>query len=173
MSIVKAPDNDHEAELNRWMDEYGDMLVRLACMMLRDPQLAQDAVQDTFVKVWKSRFSFRRECSEKTYLTGILLNTCRDYLRTAWMRRVDRSRPAEELPEPFSDAPSADKTVTEAVLRLPAKLRETVLLRYWQDMKIKDIGDSLRVSPETVKARLRRANQKLRKELEGWYYNEE
>ncbi len=173
MSIVKAPDNDHEAELNQWMNEYGDMLVRIAYMMLKDQYLAQDAVQDTFVKVWKARFTFRRECSDKTYLTGILLNTCRDYLRTAWMRRIDRARPIDQLPEPFSDAQNTDKTVIETVLKLPVKLREAVLLRYWQGMKIKDIGDSLRISPETVKARLRRANQKLRKDLEGWYYDEE
>ena len=82
MSIVKVSDNDHEAELNQWMTEYGDMLVLMAYMMLKDSYLAQDAVQDTFVKVWKARFNFRRECSDKTYLTGILLNTCRDCLRT-------------------------------------------------------------------------------------------
>ncbi|MEA5013738.1 MAG: sigma-70 family RNA polymerase sigma factor [Candidatus Limiplasma sp.] len=172
MSEVKVPDETHEAELSRWMNDYGDMLVRLAYGILKDSFLAQDAAQDTFVKAYKSRGSFRGECSEKTYLTGILMNTCRDYLRTAWMKRMDRKTPLEQLPEPYADAPMPDRTVMEAVLALSMKLRQVILLRYWQNMKIKEIGEALCLSPETVKKRLKRANQKLRTQLEGWYYDE-
>ncbi len=172
MSEVKVPDETHEAELSRWMDDYGDMLVRLAYGMLKDAFLAQDAAQDTFVKAWKGREAFRGECSEKTFLTGILMNVCRDYMRTAWMKRLDRTTPLEQLPEPYADAPVPDRTVIEAVLALPPKLRQVTLLRYWQNMKIKEIGEALRLSTNTVKGRLKRANQKLGAQLEGWYTNE-
>lgn len=172
MSEVKVPDETHEAELSRWMDDYGDMLVRLAYGVLRDASLAQDAAQDTFVKAWKGRDSFRGECSERTYLTGVLMNTCRDYLRTAWIRRTDRSASLDRLPEPYADAPEPDRTVIEAVLALPINLRQVVLLRYWQNMKIKEIGETLRLSPNTVKGRLKRAGKRLSTQLKGWYCNE-
>ena len=172
MGDVKAPDPTHEAELSRWMDDYGDRLVRLAYGVLKDRYLAQDAVQDTFVKAYRSRDAFRGECSEKTYLIGILMNTCRDCLRTAWMKRVDRSIPLDQLPEPYADAPIPDRTVIETVLALPLGLRQVILLRYWQTMKIKEIGEALHLSPETVKKRLKRANQKLSAQLKGWYCHE-
>jgi RNA polymerase sigma-70 factor, ECF subfamily len=172
VSEVKVPDETHEAELSRWMDDYGDMLVRLAYGVLKDSYLAQDAAQDTFVKAYRNRASYRGECSEKTYLTGILMNTCRDYLRTAWMKRIDYKIHLDRLPEPYADAPMPDRTVVETVLALPLKLRQVILLRYWQNMKIKEIGEALRLSPDTVKSRLKRANQGLHGQLEGWYHNE-
>ena len=172
MRGVRVPDATHEAELSRWMNDYGDMLVRLAYGVLKDSFLAQDAAQDTFVKAYQYRESFRGECSERTYLTGILMNTCRDYLRTAWMKRVDRKTSLDQLPEPYADASAPDRTVIEAVLALPMKLRQVILLRYWQTMRIKEIGEALCLSPETVKKRLKRANQKLHTQLEGWYYDE-
>ena len=89
------------ALLERWITQYGDMLVRLAYGMLRDRALCQDAAQDTLLKAWRGYHTFRGECTEKTYLTGILMNTCRDYLRTAWMRRIDRRFTPDTLPEPY------------------------------------------------------------------------
>lgn len=89
------------ALLERWITQYGDMLVRLAYGMLRDQALCQDAAQDTLLKAWRGYHTFRGECTEKTYLTGILMNTCRDYLRTAWMRRIDRRFTPTRCPSPM------------------------------------------------------------------------
>ncbi len=172
MSEVKGPDITHDGQLSRWMDAYGDEMVRLAYGVLKDAYLAQDAAQDAFVKAWKGQAAFRGDCAEKTYLIRILMNTCRDYLRTSWMKRLDRRISLDTLPEPYADAPNPDRTVIEAVLSLPVKLRRVILLRYWQRMKIREIGEALRLSPETVKKRLTRANQKLSTQLKGWYYDE-
>lgn len=172
MSEVKGPDIAHDGQLTRWMDTYGDEMVRLAYGVLKDSYLAQDAAQDAFVKAWKGRASFRGDCAEKTYLIRILMNTCRDYLRTSWMKRLDRRIAPEDLPEPYADAPMPDRTVIEAVLSLPVKLRRVILLRYWQQMKIREIGEALSLSPETVNKRLTRANQKLNSQLKGWYHDE-
>ena len=172
VSEVKGPDITHDGRLSHWMDAYGDEMVRLAYGVLKDSYLAQDAAQDAFVKAWKGWASFRGDCSEKTYLIRILMNTCRDYLRTFWMKRLDRRIALDKLPEPYADAPMPDRTVIEAVLSLPAKLRCVILLHYWQQMKIREIGEALSLSPETVKKRLTRANQKLNTQLKGWYYDE-
>ena len=162
----------HDAQLAHWMGAYGDEMVRLAYSVLKDAYLAQDAAQDAFVKAWKGRASFRGDCSEKTYLIHILMNTCRDYLRTSWMKKWDRKISLDQLPEPYADASMPDRTVIETVLSLPMKLRQVILLRYWQQMKIREIGEALGLSPETVKKRLTRANQKLNTQLKGWYDDE-
>ena len=166
------PEGAREEELARMMARYGSDLLRLCYVALRDASLAEDAVQDTFLKAYRAMDSIRSESSEKAWLASIAMNTCRDLRRTAWMRRVNRSLTPEDLPEATAEAEDPDQTVLEAVMRLPPKHKEAVLLRYYEGMKLREIADALHISEETVKARLRRANDKLRKALKGWYYDE-
>lgn len=63
VSEVKGHDMTHDGRLSRWMDTYGDEMVRLAYGVLKDSNLAQDAAQDAFVKAWKGWASFRGDCS--------------------------------------------------------------------------------------------------------------
>ena len=72
-----------------------------------------------------------------------------------------------------ADAAPRDRTVIEAVLSLPLSQRQAALLRYWQGLTIAETAQVLRLSPEAIKKRLRRANARLRAELEGWYYDDE
>ena len=82
--------DDAEKRLEALMNAYGTQLKRLCCLYLRDAALAEDAVQETFLKAWRAMGKFRGECSEKTWLTRIAVNVCRDMQRTAWFRRLDR-----------------------------------------------------------------------------------
>jgi len=62
--------------------------------------------------------------------------------------------------------------VINAVMGLPAKYKDAVMLRYYQGMKIAEVAQTLNISLDTAKARLRRANDILRQQLERWYYDE-
>lgn len=162
-----------EERIRRLMETYGDALLRMCSLQLGDTAMAEDAVQDVFWKAYRHLDEFRNECSEKTWLMRIALNACRDYRRRAWFRHVDRRVPVEDLLL-SSDAPSPrDDAVLEAVMRLPAKEREVVLLRYYQEMKLKEIGEALGVPEGTVTSRLNRARGKLRTHLKGWYFDED
>ena len=66
---------------------------------LRDRALAEDAVQDTFLKDYRSLASFRGECSEKTWLMNIAINTCCDLRRAHRLRRIDPCRIPDLLPQ--------------------------------------------------------------------------
>ena len=82
---------DRQLRLERMMREYGTSLLRMCTLQLGDPSLAEDAVQDAFVKAYRQMSGFRGQSSERTWLMSIAINTCRDYLRSSWHRRVDGS----------------------------------------------------------------------------------
>ena len=93
------PGEAAEAELVRWMEDYGPMLAGTCTALLRDAHLAQDVVQETFIRAYQHRGRFRGG-SEKAWLTRIAVNLCRDQQRSKWFRLVDRRVPVEELALP-------------------------------------------------------------------------
>ena len=150
------------------IDLYGNGILRLCILYLGDRQLAEDAFQETFLKAWEKWDGFRGESSVKTWLTRIAVNTCRDMLRSGWLRIMRRSRPIETLFD--LSAPGdlqEDTAVRDAVLRLPGKYREVILLSCDQDMKIREIAEHLSLPQNTVSTRLRRARALLTHELKG------
>ncbi len=164
---------DHAREaIVRLMDQHGHVLLRMCALYLKDAQLAEDAVQETFLKAWRKLDGFRDESSEATWLTRIAINVCRDMLRTGWFRRIDRNVDILLLPECAQADEYPDKTVLTEVMGLPAMLREVVLLRYYQGMTLKETADALRIGVSTVKQRQHKANQILRKRLKEWYFDE-
>lgn len=169
MSRIKSPDRaqDPNHELERLVLQDQQPLLRTCFLYLRDRTLAEDAVQETFLKAYRSLASFRGECSEKTWLMKIAMNTCCDLRRAHRLRSIDPRRIPELLPqaaEPF--APAEEELVTQ-VIQLPRKLREVVLLYYYQDMTVTEIAVSLGISQSSVSGRLKRARGKLRTLLEG------
>ncbi|MBQ2930524.1 MAG: sigma-70 family RNA polymerase sigma factor [Clostridia bacterium] len=161
---------DARETLDDLMVQHGSRLLRLCAMNLRDASLAQDAVQDTFLKAFRQFHRFRGDADALTWLTAIAINVCRDYRRTAWFRHVDRRM--EDLPEQAANFPFPDNTVITEVTKLPDKYREVILLRYYQDMKQKDIAAALGISDRAVRQRLNKANTMLREQLKEWYEDE-
>lgn len=154
-----------------WMALYGTDVKRLCLMLLRDLPLAEDAAQETFLRAWRSYGSFRREASEKTWLMHIAVNTCRSMLRTSWFRRLDRRVTPEDLPLAHEPA-LPDPTLAQALLTLPLRQREAILLHYWQGMSVPEIAQALHCSQNTVKSSLLRGKRKLKEKLERWYFDE-
>jgi len=154
------------------MEQYGSSLLRMSALYLKDADLAQDAVQETFLKVYRHLNDYRGDSSEKTWLTAICVNTCRDMLRTPWFRHQSRMD-VDTLPEKPVDFIFPDNTVLTEVMRLPVKYREVVLLRYYEGLKLKEVASALRLSDGKVRSRLNKANSILRERLKGWYYDEE
>lgn len=144
---------------------YGDDILRLCLLYLGDRQLAEDAFQETFVKAWRSRDSVRGDSSEKTWLSHIAVNTCRDMLRSGWLRMWKKSQPVESLFDLPAPQPADHAPIRDAVLALPGKYREVVVLYYDRDMKLGEIAQMLHLSANTVSTRLRRARTLLKMTL--------
>ena len=167
MNVVKGPDNGREGLIRQMVDENQTALLRMCYLYLHDVQLAEDAVQETFIKAVRALDSFRREASLRTWLIRIAMRTCMDMRRSSWFRRVDRRVTPEMLPDQTGEATEADTALTLAVMNLPKKEREVILLYYYQDLTMKEIASTLGVTQPTVSYRLSRAREKLRRELEG------
>lgn len=168
MERVKDPDEKQRDErFVHLVERYQTQLLRMCCMYLKDAALAEDAVQETFVKAYRSLDGFRGESSEKTWLMRIAMNTCRDLRRSGWFRLMDRRYTPDMLPEAATQCLPEDEDLVATVMQLPVKLREVTLLYYYQGMSTVDIADSLGLSQSSVSGRLKRAREKLRAALEG------
>ena len=161
MRSQAAPDQEaHRPDLETMVRLYGNGLLRMCFLYLKDVSLAEDAVQETFAAAWARYDTFAGRSSEKTWLTAIAANICRNMLKSAWRRHTT----GPEAPDP---------TVTRAVLDLPAPLREAVTLHYYRGLKVETIANMLKLPRTTVSSRLARAKKKLRSALKEWYFDEE
>ncbi len=153
--------------MERMVALYQLPLLRLCILYLHDEELAKDVVQETFIKAYRYLDGFRAEASEKTWLTRIAVNTCKNVYRSGWFRHVDRSVTPDMMAERFASANEEDNTLTEAIMRLPIKLKEAALLCWLQGMTYEEAAEALGVSRQAVGSRLNRARRKLRFALEG------
>ena len=144
-----------------------EKLLRTCYLYLRDRQLAEDAVQETFLKAYRSLPSFRGDSGEKTWLMRIAVNTCRDLYRSEWFRHMDRRVIPEELPESGVPFTCREESLIVEVMRLPRRLREATLLYYYHGMDEREIAEALGVSRSAVSDRLSRARRKLKELLVG------
>ena len=168
METVKGPCRSPEEEITRLVEEHQLALLRLCFAYLHDRALAEDAVQETFLKAFRGFSQFRGDSSEKTWLTKIAVNTCRDFQRGGWFRHTDRSVTPEMLPVAADTRPDAeDYDLSLAVMKLPRKLREVILLYYYQDLGTEEIAEILGIVQSSVSSRLKRGREKLRGLLEG------
>ena len=165
METVKGPCRSADEEITRLVEEHQLALLRLCFAYLHDQALAEDAVQETFIKAYRKLDQFRGNANVKTWLSSIAINCCRDIYRGSWFRHIDRSVSFDTLPMRTEEPNPEGDAVTVEVMKLPVRLREVVLLYYFEDMNTNEIAETLRISQQAVSGRLLRARAKLRKAL--------
>lgn len=151
----------------RIITEHQQSLLRMSYLYLHDAHLAEDAIQETFIRAMRALPSFRGECSEKTWLTGIAIRVCCDMRRGFWFRRVDRRVTVDFLPGGAQDASEDARELTLAVMNLPVRLREAVILHYYQGLSVTETAQALGITQPSASNRLKRGREKLRHLLEG------
>lgn len=156
-----------EAVITKLMNEYGDQMLRLCAMYLRDTALAEDAAQETFLRAYRALDRFRGDSSPKTWLTRIAINVCKDMSH----KRSRQPLSLEKLPEISSESPAYDDSVISEVMQLPPKYRAVILLRYYQELDVKDIAKVLGITRSSASVRLNRAREMLRLRIETWYFD--
>ena len=168
MIAIMGPDCNTEEEFSRLVSQYQRQLLHMCAMYLHDDTAAEDAVQETFLKAYRALPRFRGECSEKTWLMRIAVNTCRDMTRSAWFRHNDRRITPDELQLPSHQRFPGDQheELAQAIMKLPRKYKDALLLYYYQDMNQEEVAQALNASPSSISKRLKHAREKLRVLLE-------
>ncbi|NLJ97613.1 MAG: sigma-70 family RNA polymerase sigma factor [Clostridiales bacterium] len=160
-------------EIEALIEEYGNDVLRTAYMYVKDVHTAEDIFQEVFIKVDKNLTNFRGNSSIKTWIIRITINACKDYLKSAYKRRVI---PMEEYQEDaivsqsdYDEVENQDTSdlIKKSILSLPTKYRDIVLCVYFQEMTILEAANTLKIPEGTAKSRLSRAREKLKDMLEG------
>ncbi len=167
------PDQQMEA-VARMYEAYRGDIFHLCLIDLKEPSMAEDDTQDTFLKALRSYSHFRGECAEKTWLVRIAVNVCRDYQRTAWLRYAKNGVSLDDIADtlPAERGYEADADVLRAVVHLPQKLKEVILTRYYGRLTLEETAAALGLSLSAVNARIRKAKALLKKELVEAYFDE-
>ena len=145
------------------VERYGDEMLRLGILYLGSREQAEDAVQDSFIKIFKAA---NGDQISKSFVMRVLVNTCKDYLKSGWARNVTL---VDQYPDTAAAAelPDEDGALRHAILTLPPKSREVILLRYYEGFAVGEIARILSAPQPTVSIRLKRACALLEKRLEG------
>ena len=162
MKVVIAPYNNRVEKLTRLVQAYQKTLMNLCYMYLHDRELAKDAVQETFLKAYRAIDTFRGESGENTWLTRIALNTCRDMKRSAWHIHVNRSITPEDISCTAEEHLNLDSLdLANAIIQLPDKYKEVILLHYYQEMSLADIASIIGITKSMVSRRMKKAHALL------------
>jgi RNA polymerase sigma-70 factor, ECF subfamily len=131
-------------------------------------ELAEDMVQEAFIKAWLNLPRFRGECSFRSWLGRIVTNTTIDYLRrNAATVILDEDVPsATASPQALAMQAESREQIRRAVLSLPAQSRAALVLREYEDLSYKEIAQVLDIPIGTVMSRLNYARGRLRELLE-------
>jgi RNA polymerase sigma-70 factor, ECF subfamily len=149
--------------------KYQKVMFTVALRMLGNPEDAQDATQDAFVKAYQRLATFDSGYRFYSWMYRILVNECLNVNR-------DR-RPEQELDgdtasdsSPFQDAMASERRdqINLALLRLTPEYRTVVVLRHFAGQSYGEIAETLSIPEKTVKSRLYSARQRLGELLLGW-----
>jgi RNA polymerase sigma-70 factor (ECF subfamily) len=139
-------------------DRYSPVLLRTAIRLLGRPQEAEDAVQETFLKLYRGIAGFRRGARFSTYLFQILNNACIDMLR----KRKPQSEYADAEMLGVASSHELGHSLTEAVESLPTKMKACFILFAVEEFSQDETAEILGVEVGTVKTNVHRARKKLR-----------
>ncbi len=129
-------------------------LVRLALLMTGDLATAEDVVQDAFERLHRGWHGLRQPSSGLAYVRASVLNGCRSVHRRAAVARKHVPQLAEsDVGGPDAASAADNRGEMAAALRsLPRRQREVLVLRYYLDLDVAEIADTLRISPSAVRA---------------------
>ena len=147
---------------------YQKVLFNLALRMLGDREDARDVTQTAFVKAYEKLATYDPAHRFFSWIYRIVLNECLNLRqRRPFHERLDETMAASDSPYREAEAHETSDRVQAGLLRLPAELREVLILRHFLELSYGDIGAALLLPEKTVKSRLYSARQRLGQILIG------
>jgi len=161
-------------------EAFGELISRhqrriwMICRQYLDPEEAENAAQESFIKAYTRLGSFNQRSSFSTWLSRIAINQCLDSIRKRKRRPIQEDevfdRNLEDTspdPEEFSRRREAVEKILDALNRLPDGQQKIFRLRFFAEMELAEIARALGLHVGTVKTQLFRATHRLRREMEA------
>lgn len=149
-----------EKQYNKIVENYSDMIFRIAYQYLYNKYDAEDIVQEVFVKLLSRKVIFKDEEHVKSWLIRVTINQCLDYKKSL----VKRSTvPIENMEIPFEHK---EEGILEELQLLKEDERNILYLYYYEGYKIKEIAKILKQKQNTINSKLTRARKKLKEIME-------
>ncbi len=165
---------DKEDLIDEIMNKYGQEVLQLVYSYVNNKEIAEDVTQDIFVKCYKSLYTYKGKSNVKTWLWRIAINQCKDYLKSWYNKKVivteddfTYMESQKESVEQTVIQNAEDRELASAVMSLPIKYREVIYLFYYEELSIKEVATVIEVKENTIKTRLKKAKELLKKGLEG------
>ena len=178
MALVLQAQQGSEEAFTRLVEQYQTPVYNLCYRMLGEIEYAEDAAQESFLRVYRNLARYDRQRSFATWLLSITAHYCIDCLRRRrfTMISIDAERDDDEHPMEFPDVNALNpeqetvRTEEQAMLQrvlqqLDATDRAAVILRYWYDFSEIEIAQSLSLTVSAVKSRLHRARKELARRM--------
>lgn len=143
------------------VEEYGDMVYRIALTQLKNSADADDIYQEVFISLIKNIEKIESEQHLKYWLIRTTLNKCKNHFKLFWNKMVDKTSTFEYN---LSYENELDE-IRELVTSLPLKFKDVVFLHYYEGYNVKEIADILDIKEGTVKSRLFKARNLLKTEI--------
>lgn len=173
LDIVQRLKNKEEEALVEIMNLYGNSLLRMAVLLVKDRYVAEEVVQDVFVIAYKKIDQLNESRKLKSWLIMITMNECRSRMRRWSWKNIFLHKEQEEenhiaanieiQPEESLLITWRNTQIHEAIGQLPYKYREVITLYYFQELSIKEITEMIFEKESTVKTRLSRGRGLLKK----------
>ncbi|MCB1307202.1 MAG: sigma-70 family RNA polymerase sigma factor [Leptospiraceae bacterium] len=166
---IKAGDGDAYMEL---VGEYRIRLYRKACSIINDAEDAEDVLQDALLTAYRALPRFRGESGIYTWLYRIVVNKCRDYLRSSRNTRQESMDPTQAVIS--DDRISVEKNLELSddagylmtkINGLDDKYRQILVYRYYDELSYEEIAELIHVNIGTVKSRLFKARELLKRSI--------
>ncbi len=179
--LIKKALAGNESAYKLLLNKHKDAIFRLIVKIVHNQEEAQDLVQETFMKAFGSLSSYKCQYRFTTWLYKIAANNCIDFLRKRRLISVSLDQPLEtkdgevsiELadwtynPEADLDSRQKSLSIDAAIETLPKKYREVIIFRHKQEKSYEEIAQILGIPVGTVKARIFRARELLKKKLKS------
>ena len=149
-----------EKQYNKIVENYSDMIFRIAYQYLYNKYDAEDIVQEVFVKLLSRKVIFKDEEHVKSWLIRVTINQCLDYKKSLAKRSTV---PIENMEIPFEHK---EEGILEELQLLKEDERNILYLYYYEGYKIKEIAKILKQKQNTINSKLTRARKKLKEIME-------
>lgn len=156
--------NIDENTIKELMDTYGNNILRICFLYIKDYHIAEDITQETFIKVYEKYHTFKKNSDIKTWIISIAINQCKMFLRKHKLDTIHLDDISIVYTESFLQN-EQNRIILEEIYKLPKKYLDVIVLYYYQDLKIEEISKILKITQSAVKSRLKRAKEKLKPNL--------